>query len=231
MTEVQEYRQHRFRRPAGACELLIVRHGESAPEREDRPFPQVGGQGDPELSPAGHEQAQRVAERLGHEEVGAIYVTTLQRTVQTAAPLAARLGLVPRVEPDLREVYLGEWEGSFRRNFAEGHPIVARALAEGRWDVIPGAEPHDEFSARVRAGVDRIASAHPDECVVVVVHGGVIGRILAEAAGSTNGFAFVGADNGSVSHVVVTPDRWIIRCFNDTSHLRQKFSTAPEPLT
>ena len=57
MTEVREYRQHRFRRPAGACELLIVRHGESTPEREDQPFPQVEGQGDPELSPAGREQA------------------------------------------------------------------------------------------------------------------------------------------------------------------------------
>jgi 2,3-bisphosphoglycerate-dependent phosphoglycerate mutase len=231
MTEVREYRQHRFRRPAGACELLIVRHGESAPERADRPFPQVDGQGDPELSPAGREQAIRVAERLEHEDISAIYVTTLQRTAQTAAPLAARLGLEPRVERDLREVFLGEWEGSFRRNVAEGHPTAARVMAEGRWDVIPGAEPDDEFRGRVHAGICRIAAAHPDECVVIVAHGGVIGSILTQAAGSSNTFAFVGADNGSISHVVVTPDRWIIRCYNDTSHLGLAFSTAPEPLT
>jgi hypothetical protein len=31
--------------------------------------------------------------------------------------------------------------------------------------------------------------------------------------------------------VVVTPDRWIIRCYNDTSHLGLAFSAAPEPLT
>ena len=55
----------------------------------------------------------------------------------------------------------------------------------------------------------------------------MIGRILAEAAGSTNGFAFVGADNGSISHVVVTPDRWIIRCFNDTSHLAPRCRDRP----
>jgi hypothetical protein len=30
---------------------------------------------------------------------------------------------------------------------------------------------------------------------------------------------------------VVTPDRWIVRCYNDTSHLGLAFSTAPEPLT
>jgi len=231
MTEVREYRQHRFRRPVGACELLIVRHGESAPERADRPFPQVDGHGDPELSPAGREQAIRVAERLEHEDISAIYMTTLQRTAQTAAPLAARVGLEPRVERDLREVFLGQWEGSFRRNIAEGHPTAARVMAEGRWDVIPGAEPDDEFRGRVRAGIARIAAAHPDECVVIVAHGGVIGSILAQAAGSSNTFAFVGADNGSISHVVVTRDRWIIRCYNDTSHLGLAFSTAPEPLT
>ena len=201
------------------------------PERADRPFPQVDGQGDPELSTAGREQAIRVAERLEHEDISAIYVTTLQRTAQTAAPLAARLGLEPRVERDLREVFLGEWEGSFRRNIAEGHPTAARVMAEGRWDVIPGAEPDDEFRGRVHAGIARIAAAHPDECVVIVAHGGVIGSILTQAAGSSNTFAFVGADNGSISHVVVTPDRWIIRCYNDTSHLGLAFSTAPEPLT
>ena len=68
----------------------------------------------------------------------------------------------------------------------------------------------------MRTGIDCIAAAHPDECVVVVVDGGVIGRIMAEAVGTPNTFAFVGADNGSISHVVVTPDRWIIHYYNDT---------------
>jgi probable phosphoglycerate mutase len=231
MSEVREYRQARFRRPPGACELLIVRHGESAPERADQPFPRVDGQGDPPLAHAGHEQAEQVADRLAHEDISSIYVTTLQRTAQTAAPLAARLGVEPRVEPDLREVHLGEWEGSFRRNMAEGHPLARQVVTEGRWDVIPGAEPHDAFAARVVAGVDRIAAAHADECVVVVVHGGVIGRIMGHAAGATDGFAFVGADNGSISHLVVTPERWVIRCFNDTTHLGPGYSTAPEPPT
>jgi 2,3-bisphosphoglycerate-dependent phosphoglycerate mutase len=226
--QVREYRQARFVRPDGACELLLVRHGESAPARDDQPFPLVDGQGDPGLSPAGREQAFRVAERLEHEDVAAIYVSNLRRTAQTAAPLADRLGLEPRIDADLREVGLGEWEGgSFRRHVAEGHPIVRRMLEEQRWDVIPGAEPADAFEARVRSVVTRLAGAHPDETVVVVAHGGVIGRILAEASGASS-FAFVGSDNGAISHLVVSRDQWIIRCYNDTAHLGLAFTTMPE---
>jgi 2,3-bisphosphoglycerate-dependent phosphoglycerate mutase len=228
VTEVREYRQHRFTRPPGACELLLVRHGESIPSRDDRPFPMVDGQGDPELDPRGHEQAERVADRLQHEEIGAIYVSTMQRTAQTAAPLAGRLGIRPRVEPDLREVHLGEWEGTFRRHVAEGHPLAVKMFAEQRWDVLPGGEPADAFATRVRAAVTRIAGAHPDETVVVVSHGGVIGQILALAT-DARGFAFTGSDNAGISHLVVTGDRWIVRCFNDTSHLGPRFSNAPEP--
>src|SRR2546429_8875525 len=102
-----EYRQLQFVRPPGATEILLVRHGESAPAREGEDFPLVDGQGDPALDPVGHVQAEAVAERLANEDISAIYVSTLQRTAQTAAPLAARLGLTPAVEPGLREVYLG----------------------------------------------------------------------------------------------------------------------------
>ena len=80
----------------------------------------------------------------------------------------------------------------------------------------------------MRRGIERIAAAHPDEVVVVVAHGGVIGQAMNIAAGST-GFGFTGSDNASISHLVVTPQRWIIRCFNDTAHLSDRFSTADEP--
>jgi probable phosphoglycerate mutase len=146
-------------------------------------------------------------------------VTTLRRTVETAAPLAARLGLVPVVEPDLREVYLGEWEGErYRRFMLERHPMALRVWSEERWDVIPGAEPADAFTARVRSGIERIVARHPDQLVAVFTHGGVIGATLALAARSSP-FAFIGSDNASISELVVTPRRWIVRSFNDTAHL------------
>src|SRR5918995_5288865 len=86
--ETNEYRQHRFSAPAGATDMLLIRHGESAPARLDAPAPAVDGQADPDLDVRGLEEAQRVAGRLESEEVSAIYVTNLRRTAQTAAPLA-----------------------------------------------------------------------------------------------------------------------------------------------
>lgn len=224
-----EYRQHRFSRPPGATEVFLVRHGESAPVVPGVAIPQVDGHDDPGLAPEGQEQAARVGERLADQRVDAIYVTPLRRTHETAAPLAARLGLTPVVEPDLREVNLGEWEGGgFRRHVAEGHPVALRMFAEQRWDVIPGAEPTDAFGARVRAGLERIVAAHPDQRVVVVAHGGVIGELVRQAVDGGQGFAFVGADNGSITHLVVHGDRWLVRRFNDTAHLGG-FDLDPEP--
>jgi probable phosphoglycerate mutase len=224
-------RQQRFRRPAGATEVLLVRHGESAPAEPGVAFDLVDGHGDPPLHPDGRDQAQLLAGRLGGEDLAALYVTTLRRTAETAAPLAARLGLVPVVEADLREVHLGEWEGGvFRHRVAEGHPIAAAVLTEERWDVIPGAEPRTDFAARVRAGLLRVVAAHPDRVVAVFTHGGVIGELLAQATGSRP-FAFVGADNASISHLVVTPERWALRRYNDTTHLGPRFAAASEPPT
>jgi probable phosphoglycerate mutase len=219
MTE-RQYRQSRFRRPPGATDVILVRHGESEPAVPGKPFAMVDGHGDPALAPDGRDQAEAVGARLADQGVEAIYVTNLRRTAETAAPLAARLGMAPVVEAGLREVHLGEWEGGlFRQRMAEGDPVGQRMLAEERWDVIPGAEPQDAFAARVRAAVHRIVAAHPDQRVAVFSHGGVIGQLLSEAAGGGRPFAFVGSDNGSISHLVATPERWVVRRFNDTSHL------------
>ena len=228
MTE-RQYRQSRFRRPPGATDVLLVRHGESEPAVPGAPFAMVDGHGDPALAPEGRDHAEAVAERLADQGIDAIYVTNLRRTAETAAPLAARLGLAPVVEADLREVHLGDWEGGlFRQRMAEGDPVGQRMLAEERWDVIPGAEPQDAFAARVRAGVQRIVAGHPDQRVAVFTHGGVIGQLLCEASGGSRPFAFVGSDNGSISHLVAMPDRWVVRRFNDTSHLGPGIDL-PEP--
>ena len=92
-------------------ELYLVRHGQSADAVEGEDFELIEGHGNPPLSDIGREQAELVGARLAHLQFEALYVTTLRRTVETAAPLIRRTGLVPVVEPDLREVNLGEWEG------------------------------------------------------------------------------------------------------------------------
>ncbi len=225
-------RQWRFQPPPGATEILLVRHGESEPAVEGTSFALLDGQSDPALSPEGAEEAERVCERLASEHIDAIYVSTLRRTAETAAPLAGRLGITPVADSDLREVFLGEWEGGgiFRARVTDGHPLALRMFAEQRWDLVPGAESAESFSQRLRSVIERIAAAHPGERVVVVAHGGVIGELLAQATGSQP-FAFIGADNASISHIVVAEDRWILRRFNDTTHLQRTLTTRPEPLT
>ena len=175
------YRQSGFPAIPGAVDILLIRHGESQAYTPGVPFPMADGHGDPPLAPNGHEQAKLLADRLASASIDAIYVTTLRRTAQTAAPLAERLGLTPAVEPDLREVHLGEWEGGeYRQRVAERDPLV----------------------------------------MAVFTHGGVIGELLAQASGSRP-FAFLTADNASISRLVITPERWFVRGFNDTAHLER----------
>ncbi|NKZ09008.1 histidine phosphatase family protein [Actinomadura latina] len=226
--EPVEYRQTRYKAPNGATELLLIRHGASAPARADRPFPLVDGQADPELAPEGREQADRVADRLADERLDAIYVTPLRRTAETAAPLARRLGLEPRVEAGMREVHLGEWEGGlFRKKVAENDPVAQRMWAEERWDVIPGAEPIAEFAARVEESLTRLAAAHAGGRIAVFTHGGVIAQALAATTGARP-FAFLAPDNASISLLVRIGELSSIRGFNDVSHLDW---SVPAPLT
>ncbi|MCX7561672.1 histidine phosphatase family protein [Sulfitobacter sp. F26204] len=216
---MKEARQHRFTPPKGAADLLLIRHGETQAAVRGESFPLVDGQGDPVLHRDGEEQAVALGERLKTEPIRAIYVTNMQRTQQTAAPLARHLGLVPQVERDLREVFLGDWDGGeFRFRAASNDPAILRARAKHEWGELPGAETTAQLHARVRTGLMRIAAAHPDEMVAVVVHGGVVGAALAIATGA-RGFAFSGAANGSISRLVVQGDQMIVRGFNDVSHL------------
>jgi probable phosphoglycerate mutase len=229
MSEAEPIRQARFSLPDGSSQLLLIRHGESAPLAAGQSPPLLGGQADPPLDQVGHEEAQRVADRVQREPISAIYHSPLRRTAQTAAPLAELLGMEPIVDEDLREVYLGDVDGlNLRRLIADGNEHVRRAFREQRWEVIPKAESHESFSRRVRAAITRIADRHVGEAVAVFAHGGIIGQVLAEATGSSL-HAFIQADNASISHVVVTPHRWIVRSFNDTGHLRDHIVVGAQP--
>ncbi len=61
--------------------------------------------------------------------------------------------------------------------------------------------------------------------MIAYTHGAAIGEILAQATSSAP-FAFIGTDNASISRIVVTPERWVLRGYNDTAHL----AGCPEPL-
>jgi probable phosphoglycerate mutase len=217
----RSYPQRAFEPPPDATEVVLVRHGASAAAVPGEPFESLEGQADPPLAPEGEVQARAVAERLAGEQFAGLFVTPLRRTAQTAAPLAALTGLEPVVVPELREVGLGEWEGGeLRIRAAHRDPLFFKILEAESWDVIPGAEPREEFAARVRTGLEEVVAAvGPGALGAAAAHGGVIGELCHQATQSRP-FAFVHADNASITRLVVFADgRLLLRSFNDTSHL------------
>jgi 2,3-bisphosphoglycerate-dependent phosphoglycerate mutase len=221
MERRDSFEQHPYTLPEGGTEVVLVRHGASAAAVVGVRFPLIDGRSDPPLSDAGRAQADSVAERLSREELHGVYVSPLSRTHQTAAPLAAATGLEPKVLPDLAEVFLGEFEGGqYRVRVARNDPIIQQVFAEQRWDAIPGAESLTSLGARVRAAVEQmVAETGPGGVAVAIAHGAVIGELCRQATDS-RAFAFVHADNGSISRIVVQADGgWLLRSFNDISHL------------
>jgi probable phosphoglycerate mutase len=217
----ERYPQRAWALPDNATEVLLVRHGASQDAIPGEPFEMVEGHADPALSPIGEQQAALVGARLAADPPDTLFVTSLQRTVQTAAPLVAATGLQATVIPELSEVHLGEWEGGeLRIRTAHGDPLVRTIFEQQRWDVIPGAEPMEEFEARTRAGLLRIVElTGPGRVAVAVVHGGVIGELTRQATSAPR-LSFIHAENTSITRIVVFADgRWLLRSFNDTSHL------------
>ena len=218
-TPPRSFSQRPYAAPPGSTELFLIRHGASADSVEGEAFELVEGQGDPPLSEVGRHQAEQLALRLAREPFDGLYVSTLRRTSQTAAPLVERTGLAPVVEADLREVFLGEWEGGILRQKAvDRDPLFQQVMKEQRWELVPGAESRAVFGGRLRAAVERIVATHPGGRVLVFSHGAAIGELLAQASGA-HPFAFLNVDNASISKLVVAPERWVVRGFNDTAHL------------
>jgi probable phosphoglycerate mutase len=195
-------------------EVLLVRHGESAPVVPGTPESE-----DPPLSERGVEQAAALAARLAGKRFDAVWSSDLARARDTALALAEprQLTLVQRA--DLREVHLGDWErGEFRRRAALRDPEFLAWAATGRWETIPNAEADEHLRDRVSAAVDEAAAAHPGGCVAVVCHGGVINAWLARFTGSHRSLV-VSIDNTSVTRLRTDGERWLVLGVNDHHHL------------
>jgi 2,3-bisphosphoglycerate-dependent phosphoglycerate mutase len=221
MADSSGFEQHRYAPPADAVEVVLLRHGASEAALPGQSFPLIDGQGDPALSEVGRAQARSAAAALRDEPFSAMFASNLRRTQETAGPLAAENGLEVKVLPDLREIFLGELEGGgYRIKVAEGDPLVIEVARQERWDVTPGAESPEAFSGRLRSAVEEIAAAVPaGTSAVAFAHGAVIGQICAMATESRP-FAFIHADNGSISRLIVHGDgTWLLRSFNETRHL------------
>ena len=218
-TTPSSHAQTRFQIPDGSTVFILVRHGASQSYVEGEPFPLVHGHGDPALSPLGQEQAELLVPRLAREQVDAIYVTPLRRTQETIAPYLAHSGRVAEEVFDLREVFLGEWEGGASRSmFASGHPLAVQSTQSGEWGVIPGAESTQQLQDRCVGALKQLHERHRNQRVVCVVHGGVISVIAQWATGAPPTYHW-GAENASVHLLIVNDDFRRLNLFNDTAHL------------
>jgi probable phosphoglycerate mutase len=156
-----------------------VRHGETDWNRDAR----IQGQSDPPLNETGREQARALTETLVGERIDAVYASDLRRARETAEILAAELGLPVVLDPDLRELDFGRWEGHTITELQALFPDAVerwQAGGENAWD---GGETREAMAERVRAAVRRLASIHAGGQIVLVAHGGPVRVLLMDAEG------------------------------------------------
>ncbi|MGI9578808.1 MAG: histidine phosphatase family protein [Microthrixaceae bacterium] len=204
----------------GACELLLVRHGEQELAHNMAMADAV----DAPLSELGRRQAAAVADRLSSREIHAAYSSTMQRARDTAVAIAAPHGLPVETKDALVEIEL--WRDlpqdkglldSLERE--ELRAIMREGNRTQRWDAYPYSEPRQEFRARIVEAIDSIAQRHVGERVVVACHGGVINGYLAHSMESA-------IDNpcslhhSSVSTVRTMGDLRRVVQVNDHDHVR-----------
>ncbi len=113
----------------------------------------------------------------------AIYASPLERTRETAGPIARALGLRVRADRGLLECDFGEWTGAELKALARRPEwaTVQRAPSLFRF---PGGESFTDMQRRVTDALARLVARHPCETVVAVSHADPIKAALAMAAGT-----------------------------------------------
>jgi broad specificity phosphatase PhoE len=197
-------------------DLILVRHAE--PIRVD---PGLGTPADPPLTARGHEQAARLAQWLVAEGVDHVVVSPKRRSLETAAPLAAALGVDAEVVVDLRE-----YDAEADEYIPVEHMRAAKddrwfAMIEGRWEDY-GGEPVSSFRARVVPCLEALVERFPGGRVAVVSHGGVINVYLAHVLGIAQAIWFDPAYT-SISRVAAARSgERSVHTLNETAHLVAK---------
>jgi probable phosphoglycerate mutase len=144
----------------------------------------------------------------------------LDRALSTARPLAKALGQEVRVEPLLREIHAGIFQGLLWSEIEEKHPDEARRWRAYEPDfIVPGGESRRQLMDRGRAAFEAIRAEGPFDRVAVFTHGGLLGaafKSLLEIPAELNPFGFF---NGAISRVQWDSKIKLIT-LNETEHLR-----------
>jgi probable phosphoglycerate mutase len=158
--------------------IILVRHGRTLLTESHR----ISGRGgsDPQLSEAGIQDAQAVAEELTKVSHSGPYARVVKPTVvvsspiartrETASIVAKRLGIPVEINEDIAEISFGDWDGNTNQEVAENWP---EQYEQWRGDVKispPGGESLEEFDVRVQKGLADILENYEGQTVIVVSH-------------------------------------------------------------
>jgi broad specificity phosphatase PhoE len=189
--------------------LYLVRHGES----EANAAGVFAGQTDSPLTPRGREQAKVVAMALRPVHFDRIVTSTLSRTRDTAAEIAAGRGVPVEAFADLNEIDLGDAAG---KPFDEVRGLPGYE-SDGfhQW---PGGESLEQVVTRAMGVIDRLAAESPGKTICIVGHGGVTRILVSSFMGVLPKLIRVPATNTNITIVSHDPEQGYVvqEMFKDT---------------
>jgi len=155
--------------------IYLIPHGEV----EGAGTRRYNGHADVSLSERGVAQYHLMKERLAGRNISACYTSDLVRCVVGAEIIGSRLGLTPVLEPGLRELDIGIWEGKTWAELQSKYPLEWQArIADIVNYRVPGGESLNDLHARIIPVINAIVERHRGEDVLVVAHGGANRVIL-----------------------------------------------------
>jgi broad specificity phosphatase PhoE len=199
--------------------LLVVRHGATANNLEAR----FTGQLDIPLSPLGEQQALALATGMRHERFDALISSDLCRARATLAPLAESLDMRVQLDPALREIGVGVWEGETGTAVRTRYPGAIERWESSASFAPEGGETVTAFRDRIVDALERTRRDYADssDCTVLwMTHGGVLGMLLCHVLGMDiqRRWQFR-RDNTAIFEFEVGEDYCIVMRANDISHL------------
>jgi len=174
------------------------------------------------LADTGKDQAEAVAERIGAlPKVAAVYASPLERTRETAAPIAKKLGHKVVAERGLLECDFGEWTGAELKTLMKKPEwmTVQRYPSGFRF---PGGESFPEMQGRIVGTMAKLRERHPGETVVAVSHADPIKAAVADAVGTPlDLFQRIVVSPCSVTAIAYSPFGPIVLAVNSTGALTE----------
>jgi broad specificity phosphatase PhoE len=190
--------------------ILLVRHGETAANRARLAL----GRADPPLTDRGLEQAQRLGVRLAASEATRVVSSPLARARETAAAIAASLGLAVEEDARLVEMDYGEWD---QHSFAD---LPADDLARWRRDASFAPPGGESLLAVGRRVADLCGEWITGPTVIAVSHVSPIKAAVLWAMDADPLLAWrMHLDVGSITTVGAPHGPPVMLGFNDTAHL------------